>query len=184
MYSLVTILKDVIVQRCTSCNSSVRLSVGDTLLLPYNSIDTTFTLYSNTRWRLSKLNPVDAIWVTSLSSGGVSNSDSLTLNRDARIMVNYSPNTSGESRTVRLLISFLDTMGNVLTSPVPDTLTLIQESAVPILALQSPSAVNVGYERDSVRLTFRFNTRWRLRKSDTSVNWITILSDGNDQCYG
>ena len=162
----------------SSCNSSVRLSVGDTLLLPYNSIDTTFTLYSNTRWRLSKLNPVDAIWVTSLSSGGVSNSDSLTLNRDARIMVNYSPNTSGESRTVRLLISFLDTMGNVLTSPVPDTLTLIQESAVPILALQSPSAVNVGYERDSVRLTFRFNTRWRLRKSDTSVNWITILSDG------
>ena len=162
----------------SSCNLSVRLSVGDTLLLPYNSIDTTFTLYSNTRWRLSKLNPVDAIWVTSLSSGGVSNSDSLISERDARIMVNYSPNTSGESRTVRLLISFLDTMGNVLTSPVPDTLTLIQESAVPILEFQPSSAVNVGYERDSVELTFRSNTRWRLRKSDSSVNWITILSDG------
>ena len=159
----------------TNCNLSVRLSVGDTLLLPYNSIDTTFTLYSNTRWRLSKLNPVDAIWVTSLSSGGVSNSDSLISERDARIMVNYSPNTSGASRTVRLLISFLDTMD--VATPA-DTLTLIQESAVPILAFQSPSAVNVGYERGSVGLTFRSNTRWRLRKSDPSVNWITMLSDG------
>ena len=159
----------------SSCNSSVRLSVGDTLLLPYNSIDTTFTLYSNTRWRLSKLNPVDPVLVTSLSSGGVSNSDSLISERDARIMVNYSPNTSGESRMVRLLISFLDTMD--VATPA-DTLTLIQESAVLILEFQSPSAVNVGYERGSVELTFRFNTRWRLRKSDPSVNWITMLSDG------
>ena len=158
----------------TNCNLSVRLSVGDTLLLPYNSIDTTFTLYSNTRWQLSKLNPMDADWA-SLSSGGVSNSDSLISERDARIMVNYSPNTSGASRTVRLLISFLDTMD--IATPA-DTLTLIQESAVPILALQSPSAVNVGYERGGVRLTFRSNTRWRLHKSDPSVNWITMLSDG------
>ena len=158
----------------SSCNLSVRLSAGDTLLLPYNSIDTTFTLYSNTRWQLSKLNPMDADWA-SLSSGGVSNSDSLISERDARIMVNYSPNISGESRMVRLLISFLDTMDVVTPA---DTLTLIQESAVPILEFQSPSAVNVGYERGSVGLTFRSNTRWRLRKSDPSVNWITMLSDG------
>ena len=167
----------------TNCNLSVRLSVGDTLLLPYNSIDTTFTLYSNTRWQLSKLNPMDADWA-SLSSGGVSNSDNLISERDDSIMVNYSPNTSGESRTVRLLISFLDAMGNVLTSPVPDTLTIIQESAVPILAFQSPSTVNVGYERGSVGLTFRSNTRWRLRKSDPSVNWITMLSNVMDSLEG
>ena len=164
----------------SSCNLSVRLSAGDTLLLPYNSIDTTFTLYSNTRWQLSKLNPVDADWA-SLSSGGVSNSDSLISERDARIMVNYSPNTSGESRMVRLLISFLNTMDVVTPA---DTLTLIQESAVPILDLQSPSAVNVGYERGSVRLTFRSNTRWRLRKSDPSVNWITMLSNVMDSLEG
>ena len=156
----------------SSCNLSVRLSVGDTVRSPFFSEETAFTLYSNARWQLSRLNPGDADWVTSLSSGGVSNSDSLISERDARIMVNYSPNTSGESRTVRLLISFLDEMD--VATPA-DTLTLIQ--GLEESTLQSASAVNVSHVLGRTEINIFSNVRWRLHKSE-EVDWLTILSSG------
>ena len=160
----------------TNCNLSVRLSVDDTVRLPFFSEETAFTLYSNTRWQLSRLNPGDANWVTSLSSGvgeGVTNN--LVGARDARIKVNYTPNTNRESRTVRLLISFLDTMGNVLTSSVPDTLTLIQGLKEP--TLQSSDSVNVSHVLGRMAISILSNVRWRLRKSE-EADWLTILSFG------
>ena len=163
----------------TNCNLSVRLSVEKTLLLPYSSINTTFTAYSNAQWRLSKLNPGDADWVTSLSSGGVSNSDSLImLDRDATITLTYSQNLSDVSRTAKFLISFLDTMGNVLTSPVPDTLTLIQEDQRPKIRLISPNEnINIPYHSvEPIDITFAIG--------GTAANWtrseITYTPDGNE----
>ena len=156
----------------SSCNLSVRLSVGDTVRSPFFSEETAFTLYSNARWQLSRLNPGDADWVTSLSSGGVSNSDSLISERDARIMVNHTPNTNSESRMAQLLISFLDTMD--VATPA-DTLTLIQGLKESIL--QSASAVNVSHVLGRTEISIFSNVRWRLRKSE-EVDWLTILSSG------
>ena len=117
----------------TNCNLSVRLSVDDTVRLPFFSEETDFTLYSNTRWQLSKLNPGDADWVTSLSSGvGEGVADNLVGARDTRIRVNHTPNPNSESRMAQLLISFLDTMG--VATPA-DTLTLIQSAAPPTLVV-------------------------------------------------
>ena len=163
----------------SSCDLSVRLSVDDTVRLPFFSEETTFTLYSNTRWQLSRLNPGDADWVTSLSSGvgeGVANN--LVGARDTRIKVNHTPNANRESRTVRLLISFLDESGNnVLDSPVPDTLTLIQEEVMPTLQLPLDT-VNVSHFSGSTDITLSANNvKWRLRK-DSGADWITMLSVG------
>ena len=163
----------------SNCSLSVRLSVDDTVRLPFFSEETTFTLYSNTRWQLSRLNPGDADWVTSLSSGvgeGVANN--LVGARDTRIKVNHTPNANRESRTVRLLISFLDESGNnVLDSPVPDTLTLIQEEVMPTLQLP-PDTVNVSHFSGSTDITLSANNvKWRLRK-DSVADWITMLSVG------
>ena len=163
----------------SNCSLSVRLSVDDTVRLPFFSEETTFTLYSNTRWQLSRLNPGDADWVTSLSSGvgeGVANN--LVGARDTRIKVNHTPNANRESRTVRLIISFLDEPGNnVLDSPVPDTLTLIQEEVMPTLQLP-PDTVNVSHFSGSTGITLSANNvKWRLRK-DSGADWITMLSVG------
>ena len=126
---------------------------------------------------LSKLNPEDAEWITSLSSGRERNADSLTLERDATITVHYEQNFSNRPRTVRFILSFIDEVGHVLTSPVPDTLTFIQSENITTLELYSPSdSVNVSYGSGDVDLRIRSNKRWRLRKSDPAVNWITMLS--------
>ena len=152
----------------------------DTLMLSFQSTTTTFILHSPTRWRLSREEGTAADWLTGLSLDGGSTSvtDDLMGEGTASITVTYAQNGNTESRMARLLISFLDESGNELDSPVPYTLTLIQERVTSILELQTPNAVNVGDESDSIELTFRFNTRWRLRKSDPSVNWIRMLSDG------
>ena len=159
----------------SSCDLSVRLSVEDTIILPFYAMDTTFTIHSNARWRLSKLNPEDAGWITSLSSGGEHNSDSLALDRDATLTVHYDQNISNESRTVKFILSFIDEMGHVLTSsvPDPDTLTFIQNGYMTILEL---SPVNASYRGGDVNLRIRSNKRWRLRKSDPAIRWITMLS--------
>ena len=159
----------------SSCDLSVRLSVEDTIILPFYAMDTTFTIHSNARWRLSKLNPEDAGWITSLSSGEERNSDSLALDRDATITVHYEQHISNESRTVRFILSFIDEMGHVLTSsiPDPDTLTFIQNGYMTILEL---SPVHASYRGGDVDLRIRSNKRWRLRKSDPTIHWITMLS--------
>ena len=165
----------------TSCDLSVRL-VNDTLMVPFYTMDTTFTIYSNAQWRLSKLNSEDSDWITSLSSGGERNSDSLTLERDATITVHYEQNFSNRPRTVRFILSFIDEVGHVLTSPVPDTLTFIQSENITTLELYSPSdSVNVSYRDGDVDLLIRSNKRWRLRKLDPATHWITMLSsEGTD----
>ena len=153
----------------------------DTLMLSFQSTTTTFILHSPTRWRLSREEGTAAAWLTGLSLDGGSTSvtDDLMGEGTASITVTYAQNGTSESRTARLRISFLDTMGGgELTSPMPYTLTLIQERATSILELRTPNAVNVGDESGSIELAFRSNIRWRLRKSDPSVDWITMFFVG------
>ena len=71
----------------TNCDLSVRLSVEYTIMLPFYTTDTTFTIFSNTRWQLNKLEDVD--WITSLSSGEESHSDVLVGEKDTPITINY-----------------------------------------------------------------------------------------------
>ena len=133
----------------TNCNLSVRLSVDDTVRLPFFSEETTFTLYSNARWQLSKLNPGDADWVTSLSSGvGEGVADNLVGARDTRIRVNHTPNPNSESRMAQLLISFLDT---IVATPA-DTLTLIQ-SAAPTLVVAT-NDTTIDHNSGSLSISF------------------------------
>ena len=160
-----------------SCDISSRLP-SDTFMLPFYTTDTTFILHSPTRWRLSQEGTA-ADWITGLSlDGGSTNvTNNLMGDQTASITVTYAQNGTAESRTARLFISFLDTMGNVLTSPMPDTLTLIQEEVMP--TLQSPSTVNVSHLSGSTAITLRSNNvKWRLRKPDTGADWITMLSAG------
>ena len=89
-----------------------------------------------------------------------------------------SQNSLSESRTTNLLISFVDeTTGKVLNSPVPvpDTLTFIQQGVEPTIQLLSDT-INISYLNGSVDFSIFSNTRWRLRKSNTAVNWVTMLS--------
>ena len=161
-----------------SCDISSRLT-SDTLMLPFHTTDTTFILHSPTRWRLSREEGTEANWITGLSlDGGSTNvTDSLMGDQTASVTVTYAQNGTAESRTARLLISFLDTMGNELTSPMPYTLTLIQEEVMP--TLQSPSTVIMSHVGGSQEITIRSNSvKWRLRKPDSGADWITMLSVG------
>ena len=161
-----------------NCDVSSRL-LSDTLRLPFDSIGTTFILYSPTRWKVSRLGTT-ADWLTGLSSDGGSTNVPNDLMGDGTAVINlsYTQNDVKAFRTVRLLISSIDESGTVLDSPVPDTLTLIQEENTPTLLLLSPSKVKVLYFADSTELNIVFNERWRLRKSDPSADWITMLSVG------
>ena len=172
-------------ENSTSCNSEEEIScdissrlTSDTFMLPFYTTDTTFIFHSPTRWRLSQEGTA-ADWITGLSlDGGSTNvTNNLMGDRTASITVTYAQNGTAESRTVRLLISFLDAMGNELTSPMPDTLTLIQEEVMPTLQL-SPNAVSVSHFSGSTAITLSANNvKWRLRK-DSGADWITMLSVG------
>ena len=158
-----------------SCDVSSRL-LSDILRVPFTSTSITFMLYSPTRWKLSRLGTAD--WLTGLSlDGGSTNvSNDLMGNGTAVINLSYTQNDVKASRTVRLLISSIDESGTVLDSPVPDTLTLIQEENTS--TLRSMNKVKVLYFADSTELSIVFNERWRLRKPDTGADWITMLSVG------
>ena len=158
-----------------SCDVSSRL-LSDTLRVPFTSTSITFMLYSPTRWKLSRLGTAD--WLTGLSLDGGSTSVPNDLMGDGTTVINlsYTQNDVKASRTVRLLISSIDESGTVLDSPVPDTLTLIQEENTP--TLRSMNKVKVLHFADSTELSIVFNERWRLRKPDTGADWITMLSVG------
>ena len=171
----------------TSCNSEEEISCdvssrlpSDTLMLPFYTTDTTFIFHSPTRWSMSQEGTA-ADWITGLSlDGGSTNvTNNLMGDQTASITVTYAQNGTSESRTVRLIISFLDESGNnVLDSPVPDTLTLIQEEVMPTLEL-STNAVSVSHLSGSTNITLTANNvEWRLRKPDTGADWITMLSVG------
>ena len=167
----------------TGCDSEEEIScdifdqpLTDTLRLPFHTTDTTFIIHSQTRWKLSQ-DGTEADWITGLSSGGNPVTDSLMGDQTASITVTYAQNGTAESRTARLRISFLDTMGGELTSPMPYTLTLIQEEVMPTLQ-PSPSTVNVSDLSGNTNITLTANNvKWRLRK-DSVADWITMLSVG------
>ena len=161
-----------------NCDPFVDLSKGDTLMLPYNSVDTTFTIVSNARWQSSKQN-ADADWITMLSAGEESSPNTIMGGQNGEltynsVTVNYHLNGTDESRAVNLLASFLDDI-NVAT--LDDTLTLMQEAKKNILQLQSPNKVNVSDSADNTDIHFRSNVGWRLSKPE-GVSWITNFSDG------
>ena len=161
-----------------NCDPFVDLSKGDTLMLPYNSVDTTFTIVSNARWQSSKQN-ADEDWITMLSAGEESSPNTIMGGQNGEltynsVTVNYHLNGTDESRAVNLLASFLDDM-NVAT--LSDTLTLMQEAKKNILQLQSPSEVNVSDSADNTDIHFRSNVGWRLSKPE-GASWITNFSDG------
>ena len=169
----------------TGCNSKKEVScdisdqpLTDTLRLPFHTTDTTFIIHSQKRWKLSQ-DGTEADWITGLSSDGGSTNvtNNLMGDQTASITVTYAQNGTAESRTARLRISFLDTMGNELTSPMPYTLKLIQEEIMP--TLQSPSTVIMSHVGGSQKITIRSNNvKWRLRKPDSGADWITMLSVG------
>ena len=74
-----------------------------------------------------------ADWITMLSDGTTDVTDNLMGGMDStrtqtKVTIHNAQNTPNVLRTAKLPITFLDAMGEVLASPVPDTLTVIQST--------------------------------------------------------
>ena len=162
-----------------NCNPFAMLVMPvDTFPLLFHTTDITFTILSNTRWRLSKPS-ADADWVTMLSVGEEIHSDSIVGGQNGELMytsvrVRYQPNGMDTSRTADLFLSFLDEME--VATPT-DTFTLRQEERQEVLQLVSSNSVNVSHSAVSTELRILSNVRWQLRKPEEAT-WITRLSDG------
>ena len=160
-----------------SCNSFVTFLQTDTLQVSFHTTDTTFTIVSNARWRLNKPN-TGADWVTMLSAGEESSPNTIMGGQNGEltytsVTVSYHPNSTDESRTGNLLVSFLDDM-NMAT--LDDTLILMQEAKNNILQLQPPNKVEVSHSSGSTDIHFRSNVRWRLRKPQDAT-WMTLSAE-------
>ena len=123
-------------RNATGCNSITGVctpfveSSVDEVIVPFFPSETSFILESNTRWQLSKPSS-GADWITMLSAGTTPVADNLmggidSMRTQTTVTIHNAENTSNELRTTKLSIAFLDAAGEVLTSPVPDTLTVIQ----------------------------------------------------------
>ena len=112
-----------------NCDPFVESSM-DEVRVPFFPSETSFTFESNTRWQLSKPSS-GADWITMFSDATTNVTDSLIGGTDSRrtqttVTIHNAENTPNELRTAKLPITFLDAAGEVLTSPLPDTLTVIQ----------------------------------------------------------
>ena len=114
-----------------NCDPFVESSV-DEVRVPFFPSETSFTFESNTRWRLSKPSS-GADWITMLSDGTTDVTDNLMGGMDSTrtqttVTLYNAENVPNVLRTAKLSITFLNAMGEVLASPVPDTLTVIQST--------------------------------------------------------
>ena len=114
-----------------NCDPFVESSV-DEVRVPFFPSETSFTFESNTRWQLSKPSS-GADWITMLSDGTTDVTDNLMGGMDSTrtqttVTLHNAENVPNVLRTAKLSITFLNAMGEVLASPVPDTLTVIQST--------------------------------------------------------